>query len=124
MKSRLLSVAALALVALASSAPAFADGGGIMGAAGSTTAMLIDVPQGAVVNSAVKCPYKASTSLAGTFGDENGWKQIIVGTIIGVPCGVVFGVPYGAISGGRHAMSVGWDKPFSAESFIVSNESK
>jgi len=124
MKSRCLSVAALALVALTASIPAFADGGGIMGAAGSTTAMIIDVPEGIVVDTAVKCPYKASRSLAETFGDENGWKQIIVGTIIGVPTGAVFGVPFGAISGGRHAMSVGWEKPFSVESFVVSNEEK
>jgi len=124
MKSRPLSVAALALAALVSSVPAFADGGGIMGAAGSSTAMLIDVPQGVVVDSAFKCPYKFSTGLAGAFGDENGWKQIIVGTVLGVPSGFLFGIPYGAVAGGRHAMSVGWEKPFSAESFIVSNESK
>jgi hypothetical protein len=124
MKSRPLSVAALALMALSFSMPAFADGGGVMGAAGSSTAMLIDVPQGIVVDSAVKCPYKASRSLADTFGDENGWKQMIVGTIIGIPTGFVFGIPYGAIAGGRHAMSVGWDKPFSVDSFIVSNEEK
>jgi hypothetical protein len=62
--------------------------------------------------------------LASAFGDENGWKQIIVGTVIGVPTGAVFGVPYGAIAGARHALSVGYEKPFSAESFIVSNEEK
>jgi hypothetical protein len=124
MKSRSLSVAALALVALASSAPAFADGGGIMGAVGAPVAFLIDVPEGVVVDSAVKCPYKFSTGLAGAFGDENGWKQIIVGTVIGVPSGFLFGIPYGAVAGGRHGLTVGWDKPFSAESFIVSNESK
>jgi hypothetical protein len=124
MKSRPLSVAALALMALSFSVPAFADGGGIMGAAGSTTAMLIDVPEGIVVDSAVKVPLRTSKGLAYVFGDENGWKQIIVGTLIGVPVGAVIGVPYGAIAGGKHAMSVGWEKPFSVESFIVSNEEK
>jgi hypothetical protein len=124
MKARSLSVASLALLALTFSAPAFADGGGVMGLLGSSTAMLIDVPQGVAVNSTVKCPYKATKSLADAFGDENGWKQNIVGAVLGIPSGFFFGIPYGAIAGGRHAMSVGWDKPFSAESFIVSNEEK
>ncbi len=86
--------------------------------------MLVDIPEGIVVDSVVKCPVKASKSLAAAFGDENGWKQKIVGAVFGVPAGAVFGVPYGAIKGGKHAASVGWEKPFSSESFIVSNEDK
>jgi hypothetical protein len=128
MKSKLLSMsaAALSVTALSFCAPAFADGIVGTGASlvGSTTALLIDVPQGAVVSSTVKVPYSATKGLAAAFGDENGWKQNIVGAVIGVPTGFVFGIPYGAIKGAKHALSVGWDKPFSAESFIVSNEGK
>jgi len=121
------SVALLAILAtVAVASPSFADG--VMGTgkslAGSGTAMLVDIPEGMVVDSLVKCPMKASKSLAGAFGDENGWKQKIVGAVFGVPSGAVFGVPYGAIKGGKHAANVGWDKPFSSESFIVSNEEK
>jgi len=122
MKASSLVMAAVAVLGLAS--PSFADGGGPVGIVGSGTAMLIDIPEGAVVDSAFKCPYKFSRGLASAFGDENGWKQVIVGTVIGVPTGAVFGVPYGAIAGARHALSVGYEKPFSAESFIVSNEEK
>ena len=121
-KSALLAILATAAI----SAPALADG--LMGTgkslAGSGAAMLVDVPEGIVVDSAVKCPVKASKSLAGAFGDENGWKQRIVGAVFGVPSGAVFGVPYGAIKGGKHAASVGFDKPFSKDSFVVTNESK
>ncbi len=119
------SAAFLALASLSFACPSFADGG-VMGAGksylGSATALFIDVPEGALVNSVYKCPMKASHSLAGAFGDENGWKQRIVGTCIGVPCGAVFGVPYGVVKGGQHALSVGWEKPFSVDSFVVSNE--
>jgi hypothetical protein len=121
------SAALLAILATAAvSAPSFADGilGTTKSVAGSGTAMLVDVPEGLVVDSLVKCPCKASKSLAAAFGDENGWKQRIVGAVFGIPSGAVFGVPYGAIKGGKHAASVGWDKPFSSESFIVTNESK
>jgi hypothetical protein len=121
MKSKSLFIAALAVVGMAT--PSFADGGP-MGLLGSGTAFFIDVPEGIVVDSLVKCPYKATKGLAEAFGDENGWKQNIVGAVIGVPTGFAFGIPYGAIAGGRHAFSVGWEKPFSAESFVVSNEEK
>jgi len=102
----------------------FADGamGTGKSIAGATTAMIVDVPQGIIVNTAYKCPHKARKSLAETFGDENGWKQNIVGAVIGWPCGVAFGVPYGLIKGGQHAASVGWDEPFSKDSFVVVNE--
>lgn len=111
------------LATLAIGSPSFAgamDTG--KSVAGSTVAMVVDVPQGMVVDSMVKCPVKASRSLAGAFGDEHGWKQKIVGSVFGVPAGAVFGVPYGAVKGGQHAASVGWDKPFSSDSFIVTNE--
>jgi len=124
MKKSVALLAILATVAIGS--PSFADGAMSTGKslAGSGTAMLVDIPEGIVVDSVYKCPVKASKSLAAAFGDENGWKQKIVGAVFGVPSGAVFGVPYGAIKGGRHAASVGYDKPFSSESFIVKNEEK
>ena len=111
---------------LGMSSASFADGTLDTGKSfvGSSVAMVVDVPEGIIVNTLYKCPYKATKSLAETFGDENGWKQNIVGAVIGIPAGAVFGVPYGAVKGGQHAMSVGWDKPFSSEAFVVSNESK
>ncbi len=121
------SAALLAVFAtLGMSSASFADGAMSTGKsiAGSTTAMIVDVPQGIVVDSVYKCPVKATKSLAAAFGDENGWKQKIVGAVFGIPAGAVFGVPYGAIRGGQHAASTGWDQPFSKESFVVSNESK
>lgn len=91
---------------------------------GSSVAMIVDVPEGIIVDTAYKCPYSATKGLAGAFGDENGWKQNIVGAVFGIPAGMAFGVPYGAVKGGQHACSVGWDKPFSKESFVVTNEGK
>jgi hypothetical protein len=89
--------------------------------AGTSTAMVVDVPEGIIVNTAYKCPYAATKGLAGAFGDENGWKQNIVGAVFGIPAGMAFGVPYGLVKGGQHAASVGWEKPFSKESFVVTN---
>jgi len=118
------SAALLAILATISVAsPVFAELHA-KGLAGSGAAMLVDVPQGMVVDSMYKCPVKATKSLAAAFGDENGWKQKIVGAIFGIPTGAVFGVPYGVIRGGKYAASVGFDKPFSSESFIVHNEEK
>lgn len=124
MKKNATLLAVLATVGLA--APSFADGalGTGKSVVGSTTAMIVDVPEGIIVDTAYKCPYRATKGLAEAFGDENGWKQNIVGALIGIPAGAVFGVPYGAVKGGYHAASVGWDKPFSGESFVVTNESK
>jgi len=119
MKKNTLVLSALASLAIA--APCFADGGGVKGIAGSGAALLVDVPQGMIVDSAYKCPYRATKGLAEAFGDEKGWKQNIVGAMIGIPCGAVFGVPYGAVKGGHHALTVGYDKPFTSESFVVSN---
>jgi len=107
-----------ALASLAIAAPCFA---GVKGVVGSGAAFLVDVPEGVIVDTAYKCPYKATKGLAEAFGDEKGWKQNIVGAVIGIPTGAVFGVPYGAICGGHHALTVGYDKPFSSESFVVSN---
>ena len=118
------SAALLAIVAtLGMGSASFADGvlGTGKSVAGTSTAMVVDIPEGIIVNTVYKCPYKATKSLAAAFGDENGWKQNIVGAVFGIPAGAVFGVPYGAVKGGYHAATVGYDKPFSSESFVVSN---
>ena len=124
MKTNSLILSALVCIGLA--APAMADGMAAKGksALGSSTAFVVDVPEGMVVDSTVKCPVKCTRSLAEAFGDEKGWKQKIVGTLFGVPSGAVFGVPYGCVAGGKHALSTGWDKPFSKESFVVCNVEK
>jgi len=94
----------------------------LVSTAGSTTALFIDIPEGMVVDSLWRSPKKISHKLADKFGDENGLAEKTVGLMIGVPVGMVWGVPHGAICGGRHALSSGWEKPFSTESYIVSDE--
>jgi len=124
MKNQVLSLFAAAALTTIASLPAMADGGGPVGFLGATTATVIDTPEGMVVDSLYGCPKKASKGLAEAFGDENGWKQQIVGALIGIPTGVVFGVPYGAFHGMHHAWTTGWDKPFSGDSFIVCDSDK
>lgn len=89
---------------------------------GSMTALVIDVPQGALVESLYRSPKRVWHALAEHFGDEKGFQQNVAGAVLGIPVGMVWGVPYGAILGGRHAMDAGWEKPFSTESYIVSEE--
>jgi hypothetical protein len=89
---------------------------------GTMTALVIDIPQGMLVDSLWRSPRNFTHTLADNFGDEKGLQQNVVGALIGIPVGMVWGVPHGAIQGGRHAFSVGWDKPFSTESYIVSEE--
>src|SRR5882757_4552878 len=120
MKNKMiLSLAALAL-SVSTVAPALADGPGSF--FGSATALPIDVPEGVVVDSLWYAPKSASKALAVAFGDEHGTLQKIVGTTIGVPVGFVWGIPYGAIHGAKHAIGSGWDKPFSTDSYIVSEK--
>jgi len=95
---------------------------GVTSLAGSATATVIDVPEGMVVDGLWRSPMKCQHALAGIFGDEKGFQQNIVGAVIGIPFGVVWGVPTGALHGMRHGMSSGWEKPFSTESFVVSEE--
>jgi hypothetical protein len=107
------SIGGLALPSSANDASSFV---------GSMTALVIDIPQGMLVDSLWRSPKHFTHSLADNFGDEKGFQQNVVGALIGIPFGMVWGVPHGAIQGGRHALSVGWDKPFSTESYIVSEE--
>jgi len=81
--------------------------------------MIIDVPQGILVDALWRVPLKTQRALAEKFGDEKGFEQNVVATMIGVPVGMVWGVPEGALRGAKHGLGSGWEKPFSTESFIV-----
>jgi hypothetical protein len=124
MKNNLLVGIAATAVLLTTAAPSFAKGPvkQTVGFVGMTSAEIIDVPEGIVVDSAYRVPKHYWHVLANAFGDENGLGQNIAGAVIGIPFGVVFGVPYGAIHGLYHAWNSGWDKPFSTESYIVTEE--
>ncbi|HEY9684753.1 MAG TPA: hypothetical protein V6C86_24460 [Oculatellaceae cyanobacterium] len=123
MKKLVLSISTVAALVAGTSSflPALADDGPV-GALGAGVASVIDAPEGMVIDSLYGCPMKASKGLAEAFGDENGWKQQIVGAVIGVPVGVVFGVPYGFCHGLHHAWNEGYEKPFSVSSFVVSDK--
>jgi hypothetical protein len=112
------------VLSLSMAAPSYADGllGGVASFFGSVTATIIDVPQGILVDSLYRMPLKTQRTLADKFGDDKGLQQNLAGAVIGIPVGFVWGIPYGAFQGGRHGMTVGWEKPFSTESFIVSEE--
>ena len=85
--------------------------------------MLIDTPEGVLYHSLWNCPKKTSHYLAESFGDENGLGQNLAGMVLGFPTGFLWGIPYGAIKGAKHGIGVGWEKPFSTESYLVMEES-
>jgi hypothetical protein len=128
-KTALTLLTSLAL-ALGFSAPSFAGvGDDVKGSAGVATAFVVDVPEGMVVDSLYRCPKKCWHSLAVAFGDNPSSDfglcylgQQLMGITVGIPVGVVWGIPYGALHGAKHAASSGWDKPFSTESYIVTEE--
>lgn len=86
---------------------------------GSTTAMIVDVPQGILVDSLWHMPLRTQRALAEKFGDEKGFQQNVVGALIGFPVGMVWGIPEGALRGAKHGIGSGWEKPFSTDSFLV-----
>jgi hypothetical protein len=88
---------------------------------GSTAAMLVDVPQGILVDSLWHMPVRTTHKLATAFGDEKGFEQNVVGAMLGIPFGVVYGIPEGALRGAKHGLGSGWEKPFSTDSFLVVN---
>jgi hypothetical protein len=120
MRKTVLALGAIAALSAGSFLPALADEGPV-GAVGAGVASVIDAPEGMVVDSLYGCPKKASKGLAEAFGDSNGWKQQIVGTMIGVPVGFVFGIPFGVCDGLHHAWTKGYEKPFSVSSFNVTD---
>ena len=120
MKKRITALLAASAMIMGTAAPAFADG--IGGLLATTTVMVVDMPTGTAYNALWKCPTTAQHGLAEAFGDEKGFGQNVVGAIIGIPFGMVWGVPTGAIKGAKHGLNVGWEKPFSGESFNVTEE--
>jgi hypothetical protein len=125
MTKNLFALAAACAITCGATTPSIAADnalGGVGSMLGTGTALLIDIPEGIALRSLWYSPLKATKALAGHFGDENGLQQNVVGALIGIPFGVVWGIPTGAIQGGRHALDVGWEKPFSTESYIVTEE--
>lgn len=126
MKNKTLAILSAGVIAMSGALPCFADDDGpvhsVVQFFGATSAMVIDVPQGIVVDSLYRVPLKVQRTLAEHFGDPNGLGQNFVGAVLGIPAGFVWGIPYGALHGAKHAIGVGWDKPFSTESYIVTEE--
>lgn len=121
-KSVVFSLACLLTLGAAPSYAADNALGDIASFFGSTAAVIFDVPQAIVIDSLWRVPLKTERALAEKFGDEKGFEQNVVATVIGVPVGMVWGVPAGALRGAKHGMGTGWEKPFSTESFIVGLE--
>ncbi len=126
MKNKLTAFVCGSILTLGMALPSLADCKGMCGDMksyfGSTTAFVVDVPEGVLLDSLWRSPVKVSRSLADKFGDPNGLSQRLAGAAIGIPVGIVWGVPHGAICGGRQALSAGWDEPFSTSSYIVADE--
>lgn len=122
MKKNSLVFAVTCALAVGTALPSFAADGALGSVAsffGSTTATVIDVPQGVLIDSMWRVPRQTEKALAEKFGDENGFEQNVVASIIGIPVGMVWGVPVGFLRGAKHGLGTGWEKPFSSESFIV-----
>lgn len=126
MNKRTLSMLISGAIALGTATPSFADDDGpvhnAVGVGGVVTGVFVDVPQGIVVDSLYRVPMKCQRTLAEHFGDSKGFGQNVAGVVIGFPVGMVWGVPYGALHGAKHAFNKGWEKPFSTESYIVTEE--
>lgn len=126
-KKALTLLSSLALV-LGLAAPSYADGGP-KGFVGAVAGFIIDVPQGIVVDGLYRVPKKCWHSMAVALGDNPSSDfgncfvgQQLMGMFVGAPFGMVVGIPYGALHGAKHGIGTGWEKPFSTESFIVSEE--
>jgi hypothetical protein len=120
MKRQLLLVLAACSVAVGFVRPASAGVmGDVAGVCGATTAVVVDTPEGILLDSLWRSPNHYRHSLAEAFGDEKGLGQNVAGAVLGIPYGVVVGIPVGAIQGCRHGWTSGLDKPFSGESFWV-----
>lgn len=124
MKKQTLILLSSAALTLASAAPSLADGpvDSMKSFAGASTAFFIDVPEGVLLDAGYRVPKKCWHTLAVHLGDEHGLAQNLVGIGLGIPVGMVWGVPYGALHGAKHGIGTGWDKPFTTESFVVSEE--
>ncbi|MFN8658066.1 MAG: hypothetical protein U0105_17145 [Candidatus Obscuribacterales bacterium] len=123
-KKFLITLIASALT-MGAALPTFADDSSLddfASLAGTSTALVIDVPQAMIVDTLWWSPLHAQRSLAGHFGDDKGLTQNVAAFVLGVPWGMVWGIPSGALRGAKHACSSGWEKPFSTESFMVINQ--
>lgn len=122
MNKKFLTTLVASAITMGTALPSFAGDSSLddfASLAGTSAALVIDVPQAMVVDTLWWSPLHAQRSLSGHFGDDKGLMQNVAAFVIGVPWGMVWGVPSGALRGAKHACSVGWDKPFSTESFMV-----
>lgn len=124
MKTKTLSFLIALVISSGLALPANADGilGGVGSMFGAVTATLFDVPEGIVVESLWRQPYKTQRLLAEHFGDSDGFQQNVAAFVLGVPYGFVYGMPYGAVHGARYGWKTGWEQPFSTESYLVAEE--
>lgn len=125
MKNKAFALLTAGVISLGAALPSMAaDGpmGSVASFLGSVTAGVFDTPEGVLVNSLWRQPYKIQRSLAEKFGNEKGLSENVAAFIIGVPTGFVWGIPFGAITGARHGFTSGWEKPFSTESYLVTEE--
>src|SRR5580765_7465187 len=108
-KSVLFALASV--ISLSTALPSYANDSlnGIASFFGSATALVIDVPEGIVLDSLYYMPKKTWHALAEKFGDEKGFEQNVAGAVIGIPVGVVWGVPEGALRGAKHGIGTGWE---------------
>jgi len=125
MKKELVAMMSAAVMSLGAALPSMAADGPLGSAASflcSVTAGVFDCPEGVLVESLWRSPVRAQRSLAERFGDNRGFTQNIAAFAIGVPWGFAWGIPYGAVSGARHGFVTGWEKPFSVESYLVTED--
>jgi hypothetical protein len=65
---------------------------------------------------------RATTHIAGSFGDEKGKTEQLAAAPVGYPAGFVVGGVRGVGRGLLHGAKKGWDKPFSRWSFVTTEE--
>lgn len=88
---------------------------------GSATGAVIGVPMG-IFKDSVKGYAMATRYTADAIGDKDGDVPLFIGAVVGGPIGAVGGGAYGVFDGMWHGASVGYEKPFSADSFKYKEE--
>ncbi|HEY9684752.1 MAG TPA: hypothetical protein V6C86_24455 [Oculatellaceae cyanobacterium] len=88
---------------------------------GATVGGTVGVPLGALKDG-VKGWMKASKSVAGGLGNEDGQVQTIAGNTFGGPCGFVVLGTYGIWDGLVHGVKTGYKQPFTKEAFTFKDE--
>lgn len=83
--------------------------------------MVVGIPVAITRRSSNRC-----IEFTQTFADNIGGKEHIIpmamASIMGVPFGLVVGSAEGVHAGGKNAISSGWEKPFSLDSFSLGEE--